>query len=73
MPALIAAGVFAATLSSALGSMMGSPRILQSLARDRLFRPLAKLGAGSGSPTTSLAGRLCYVSDRRKSVSCLPT
>ncbi len=48
LPALIAAGVFAATLSSALGSMMGAPRILQSLARDRLFRPLDKLGAGSG-------------------------
>ena len=48
LPALIAAGVFAATISSALGSMMGAPRILQSVARDRLFRPLVKLGAGSG-------------------------
>ncbi|MEO8353884.1 MAG: amino acid permease, partial [Chthoniobacteraceae bacterium] len=33
-PALINAGIFAATLSSALGSMMGAPRILQALARD---------------------------------------
>jgi amino acid transporter len=48
LPALIAAGIFAATISSAIGSMMGAPRILQSLARDRLFRPLVKLGAGSG-------------------------
>ena len=47
MPALIAAGVFAATLSSALGSMMGAPRILQSLARDRLFRTLNPMGVGS--------------------------
>ena len=47
LPALIAAGVFAATISSALGSMMGAPRILQSLARDRLFRRLDPLGAGS--------------------------
>lgn len=47
LPALIAAGVFAATLSSALGSMMGAPRILQSLARDRLFRTLNPLGVGS--------------------------
>ena len=47
LPALIAAGVFAATISSALGSMMGAPRILQSLARDRLFLSLTPLGAGS--------------------------
>ena len=48
MPAMIAAGVFAATLSSALGSMMGAPRILQSLSRDRLFRWLRPFGLGSG-------------------------
>ncbi len=47
MPVLIAAGVFAATISSALGSMMGSPRILQSLARDRLFLTLTPFGVGS--------------------------
>ena len=47
LPAVIAAGVFAATISSALGSTMGAPRILQSLARDRLFRRLDPLGAGS--------------------------
>ena len=48
MPALIAAGVFAATISSALGSMMGAPRILQSLARDKLFARLEPLAVGSG-------------------------
>jgi amino acid transporter len=48
MPAMIAAGVFAATISSALGSMMGAPRILQSLARDRLFPKLEVLGTTSG-------------------------
>ncbi len=37
-PALIPAGIFAATLSSALGSMMGAPRILQAFARDEIFR-----------------------------------
>ncbi len=48
LPSLIAAGVFAATISSALGSMMGAPRILQSLARDRLFGMLKPFGVGSG-------------------------
>jgi amino acid transporter len=48
VPALIVAGVFAATLSSALGSMMGAPRILQALARDRVLPILAPFGKGSG-------------------------
>ncbi|TWU07760.1 APC family permease [Stieleria varia] len=47
IPLLISAGVFSATLSSALGSMMGAPRILQSLAKDRLFRSLNPMAAGS--------------------------
>lgn len=37
---LVALGVFAATLSSALGSYVGAPRILQSLAFDRILAPL---------------------------------
>jgi amino acid transporter len=48
-PMLIVAGVFAATLSSALGSMLGAPRILQAFARDRVFQSLNFLGRGSGS------------------------
>ncbi len=47
-PVLITAGVFAATLSSALGSMMGAPRILQAFARDEVFDRLTFFGAGSG-------------------------
>ena len=47
-PVLITAGIFAATLSSALGSMMGAPRILQAFARDGIVRPLAFFARGSG-------------------------
>lgn len=45
----IVAGVYAATLSSAIGSMMGAPRILQALARDRVFPILNVFARGSGA------------------------
>ena len=47
-PMLITAGVFAATLSSALGSMMGAPRIMQAFARDEIFPWFNFFGAASG-------------------------
>ncbi|MEA2077483.1 MAG: amino acid permease [Candidatus Marinimicrobia bacterium] len=46
--ALIYAGVFSATISSALGSMMGAPRILQAFAKDNIFKRLHFLSQGSG-------------------------
>lgn len=46
---LIYAGVICATLSSALGSMMGAPRILQAFAKDNVFPRLKWLGRGSGA------------------------
>ncbi len=45
---LIIAGVFAATLSSALGSFLGAPRILQAMGQDKLLRPLEFFGVGHG-------------------------
>jgi amino acid transporter len=46
--ALIDAGVIAATLSSAMASYLGGPRILQSLAADRVFPWLAPFAKGTG-------------------------
>ena len=53
VPWLIGAGVLSATLSSALASFLGAPRILQALASDRLFKglgPFAAVDAGTGNP-----------------------
>lgn len=50
---LIDAGIVAATLSSALASFLGAPRILQTLASDRVFpllNPFAKGHGPSGNP-----------------------
>ncbi len=45
---LIDAGVVAATLSSAMASFLGAPRILQSLAGDRVFPRLTFFAKGYG-------------------------
>jgi len=50
---LITAGVIAATLSSAMASYLGAPRVLQSLAGDRIFPfllPFAKGHGPTGNP-----------------------
>ena len=44
---LVVGGVLAATISSAVGSYLGAPRVLQALARDRIFPILGVFGRGS--------------------------
>ena len=52
-------GVWGATLSSAVGSILGAPRVLQALARDGVLpEPLRWLGRGSGPEDTPKAGTL---------------
>ena len=58
-------GVIAATLSSAMASFLGAPRILQSLAADRVFPVLNVFAKGAG-PTNNprrgvaLAGAIAF-------------
>ena len=52
LPVLIVAGVFAATLSSAMASFLGAPRILQALAADKIFPILNSFAKGVG-PTNN--------------------
>ena len=48
VPWLVDLGVLSATLSSALASFLGAPRVLQALASDRLFKPFTYFAAGDG-------------------------
>ena len=55
----IVLGVWGATLSSAIGSILGAPRILQALARDNVLpRSLRWLGKGNGPTDDPRIGTL---------------
>ncbi len=57
-PALIHAGVISATLSSAMASFLGSPRILQSIAKDKIFGFLDPFAKGVGTADNPRRGVL---------------
>ena len=57
-PVLINAGVVAATLSSAMASFLGAPRILQSLSQDKIFPFLTPFAKGAGSSNNPRRGVL---------------
>eukprot|EP00003_Mantamonas_plastica_P015111 TRINITY_DN2580_c0_g1_i4.p1 TRINITY_DN2580_c0_g1~~TRINITY_DN2580_c0_g1_i4.p1 ORF type:complete len:930 (-),score=290.19 TRINITY_DN2580_c0_g1_i4:2-2746(-) len=59
VPWIIAAGIFCATLSSALSAIIGSSRILQALARDDLLPILAPFKKGSGKSDEPRRAVLC--------------
>ncbi|MCF8364274.1 MAG: hypothetical protein K9H16_00740 [Bacteroidales bacterium] len=52
---LVIAGIWGATLSSALGGILGAPRILQAIARDKIFPAFFGKGYGqSNEPRNAL-------------------
>ena len=53
LPGLVTVGVLAATLSSAMASFLGAPRILQSLAADKIFsflHPFSAVHSDTNNP-----------------------
>ena len=53
---LIYAGCFAATLSSAIASLVGAPRVFQAVAKDKLFPGISTFGQGYGPNNDPLMG-----------------
>ena len=53
---LIYAGCFAATLSSAIASLVGAPRVFQAVAKDKLFPGIATFGEGHGPNNDPVKG-----------------
>jgi hypothetical protein len=52
-------GVWGATLSSALGSMLGAPRLLQAMSKDKVLpQPLGFLAKGAGKDNTPRYGTI---------------
>ncbi|GFO50436.1 solute carrier family 12 member 2, partial [Plakobranchus ocellatus] len=59
---LVLAGIFSATLSSALASLMSAPKVFQALCKDKIFPFLVYFGVGYGpgdSPRRAFI--LCFV------------
>ena len=53
---MIFAGCFAATLSSAIASLVGAPRVLQALAKDKLYPLIHVFGQGYGANNDPFRG-----------------
>jgi solute carrier family 12 sodium/potassium/chloride transporter 2 len=58
---LIYAGCFAATLSSALASLVSAPKVFQALCKDRLYPYITWFGKGYGKNNEPVRGYvLCF-------------
>jgi len=56
---LIYMGCFAATISSAIASLVGAPRVLQALAKDKLYPKIEFFSAGMGANNDPVRGYVC--------------
>ena len=65
---LIYAGCFAATLSSAISSLEGAPRVLQALAKDDVFPYLETFSVGHGRNNDPIRG---YIAVFAVSLICI--
>ena len=65
---LIYGGCFAATISSAIASLVGAPRVLQALAKDKLYPKIEFFAAGWGANNDPVRG---YVLVFIVAVSCI--
>lgn len=72
IPLLITIGVIAATLSSALGSMMGAPRILQAFAKDNVFPTLNWFAAGAGESNEPRRGTVATFAISQTAIMLIP-
>uniref|UniRef100_A0A8C1Q2X5 Solute carrier family 12 member 2 n=1 Tax=Cyprinus carpio TaxID=7962 RepID=A0A8C1Q2X5_CYPCA len=55
---LITAGIFSATLSSALASLVSAPKVFQALCKDNIYPGIAVFGKGYGKNNEPLRGYL---------------
>ena len=53
---LIYAGCFAATISSAIASLVGAPRVFQAVAKDKLFPYIESFSRGYGANNDPVRG-----------------
>lgn len=67
-PPLVYVGIYAATLSSAIASLVGAPRILQAVARDNLFPGLDFFAKGHGAAQEPIRG---YVLSSIVAIACI--
>jgi len=65
---LIFAGCFAATLSSAIASLSGAPRVLQALAKDKLYPGIGYFATGYGPNNEPIRG---YILTSIVSLTCI--
>ncbi len=63
VPALVVAGIWGATLSSALGSILGAPRILQATAVDGITPKVFAKGHGKGNEPRNALILACAIGE----------